>query len=128
MTCIGQTTCTSVVSNRSERMGQLKSIDLPEPGARGVEAPRSSTRSKARWWLWILILGVIAVGVWYFRGARSSSQAADSAAPGAAAKGRGGAGAGGFVVPGVVATPQRGDFPAYFNGPGPVTPFNTAPV
>src|SRR2546425_309417 len=109
-------------------MGQLKSIDLPEPGARGVEAPRSSTRSKARWWLWILILGVIAVGVWYFRGARSSSQAADSAAPGAAAKGRGGAGAGGFVVPVIVATAQRGDLPVYFNGLGTVTAFNTVTV
>src|SRR6266481_224471 len=109
-------------------MGQLKSIDLPEPGARGVEAPRSSTRSKARWWLWILILGVIAVGVWYFRGARSSSQAADSAAPGAAAKVRGGAGAGGFVVPVIVATAQRGDLPVYFNGLGTVTAFNTVTV
>jgi len=109
-------------------MGQLKSIDLPEPGARGVAAPRSSTPSKARWWLWILILGVIAVGVWYFRGARSSSQAADSAAPGAAAKGRGGAGAGGFVVPVIVATAQRGDLPVYFNGLGTVTAFNTVTV
>ena len=109
-------------------MGQLKSIDLPEPGARGVEAPRSSTRSKARWWLWILILGVIAVGVWYFRGARSSSQAADSAALGAAAKGRGGAGSGGFLVPVIVATAQRGDLPVYFNGLGTVTAFNTVTV
>src|SRR2546426_771793 len=109
-------------------MGQLKSIDLPEPGARGVDAPRSSTRSKARWWLWILILGVIAVGVWYFRGARSSSQAADSAAPGAASKGKGGAGAGNFTVPVIVATAQRGDLPVYFNGLGTVTAFNTVTV
>jgi membrane fusion protein, multidrug efflux system len=109
-------------------MGQLKSIDLPEPGARGVGAPRSSTPSKARWWLWILILGVIAVGVWYFRGARSSSQAADSAAPGATAKGRGGASSGGLVVPVIVATAQRGDLPVYFNGLGTVTAFNTVTV
>ncbi len=109
-------------------MGQLKSIDLPEPGARGVEAPRSTTPSKARWWLWILILGVIAIGVWYFRGARSSSQAADSAAPSAAAKGRGGAGTGGFAVPVIVATAQRGDLPVYFNGLGTVTAFNTVTV
>ena len=109
-------------------MGQLKSIDLPEPGARGVGAPRSSTPSKARWWLWILILGGRAVGVWYFRGARSSSQAADSAAPGATAKGRGGAGAGGPVVPVIVATAQRGDLPVYFNGLGTVTAFNTVTV
>jgi multidrug efflux system membrane fusion protein len=109
-------------------MDQLKSIDLPKPGARGVEAPRSTTPSKARWWLWILILGVIAVAVWYFRGARSSSQAADSAAPGTAAKGRSGADAGGFVVPVIVATAQRGDLPVYFNGLGTVTAFNTVTV
>ena len=109
-------------------MGQLKSIDLPEPGARGVGALRSGTPSKARWWLWILILGGIAAGVWYFRGARSSSQAADSAAPGAAAKGRAGASAGGFVVPVIVATAQRGDLPVYFNGLGTVTAFNTVTV
>ena len=111
-------------------MGQLKSIDLPEPGAHSVGAPRSSTPSKARWWLWILILGVIAAGVWYFRGARSSSQAADSTVPGAASKGKGGAGAGsgGFAVPVIVATAQRGDLPVYFNGLGTVTAFNTVTV
>jgi len=109
-------------------MGQLKSIDLPETDARGVGAPRSSTPTKARWWFWVLILGVIAVGVWYFRGARSSSQAADSAAPGATAKGRGGTGSGGFVVPVIVATAHRGDLPVYFNGLGTVTAFNTVTV
>jgi membrane fusion protein, multidrug efflux system len=109
-------------------MGQLKSIDLPEPGARGVEGPRSATPSKTRWWLWILILGVIAIGVWYFRGARAASQAANSAAPGAASKGKGGAGAGNFTVPVIVATAQRGDLPVYFNGLGTVTAFNTVTV
>jgi multidrug efflux system membrane fusion protein len=109
-------------------MGQLKSIDLPEPGARGVEGPRSATPSKTRWWLWILILGVIAVGIWYFRSSRAASQAATSAAPGAPGKGKGAAGPGNFAVPVIVATAQRGDLPVYFNGLGTVTAFNTVTV
>ncbi len=109
-------------------MGQLKSIDLPEPGARGAAAAPRTTPSKTRWWLWILILGVIAIGVWYFRGVRAASQAADSATPGAASKGRGGAGAGSLVVPVVVATAQRGDLPVYLSGLGTVTAFNTVTI
>jgi len=109
-------------------MGQLKSINLPEPGARGVEGPRSATPSKTRWWLWILILGVIAVGIWYFRSSRAASQAATSAAPGTPGKGKGAAGPGNFAVPVIVATAQRGDLPVYFNGLGTVTAFNTVTV
>lgn len=105
-------------------MGQLNSIDLPEPGARGAKA----APSKSRWWLWILILGVIAIGVWYFRSSRAASQAASSAAPGAAATKGGKGGAGGLVVPVVVATAVHGDLPVYFNGLGSVTAFNTVTV
>jgi membrane fusion protein, multidrug efflux system len=110
-------------------MGQLNSIDLPEPGARGAKAAPNTVPSKTRWWLWILILGVIAIGIWYFRSSRASSQAAaDSPSPGAAGKGKGGAGAGSPVVPVVVATAQHGDLPVYFNGLGTVTAFNTVTV
>jgi multidrug efflux system membrane fusion protein len=108
-------------------MGQLNSIELPEPGARSTS---SAAPAKSHWWLWVLILAAIGVGVWYFRSSRAASQAADSAAaPGATSKGgRGGSGAGGFVVPVVVATAQRGDLPVYFNGLGTVTAFNTVTV
>jgi membrane fusion protein, multidrug efflux system len=109
-------------------MGQLNSIDLPEPGARGAKVVSSTAPAKSRWWLWVLIIGVVAVGVWYFRSSRAASQAADAAAPGATTKGKGGAGAGGPVVPVVVATAQRGDLPVYFNGLGTVTAFNTVTV
>lgn len=109
-------------------MGQLKSIDLPEPGARGVEAPGSIAPAKTRWWLWILVLAVMALGIWYFRSSRAASQAANTAAPGAANKGKGGTGAGNFTVPVIVATAQRGDLPVYFNGLGTVTAFNTVTV
>src|SRR4029077_19315603 len=121
---------TTVINSRSERMGQLNSIDLPEPSARGAGAAPIAAPSKTRWWLWVLILGLIALGVWYYRSSKSASQAADSAAPAAAGKGggRGGAGGAGFVVPVVVATAQRGDLPVYFNGLGTVTAFNTVTV
>jgi len=106
-------------------MGQLNSIDLPEPRAHGAT---TAAPSKRRWWLWVLVLGVIAFGVWYYVNSRNASQAATAAAPGAAAKGKGGSAAGGFVVPVVVSTAQRGDLPVYFNGLGTVTAFNTVTV
>lgn len=109
-------------------MGQLKSIDLSEPGARSAEVVQRTMPSKSRWWLWLLILGVIAIGIWYFRGARTATQAGDSAAAGAPSKGKGGAGAANFAVPVIVATAQRGDLPVYFNGLGTVTAFNTVTV
>jgi multidrug efflux system membrane fusion protein len=84
--------------------------------------------SKSHWWLWVLVLGVVAFGVWYYYSSRSASQAANSAAPGTASKGKGGSGASGLVVPVVVAAAQRGDLPVYFNGLGTVTAFNTVTV
>jgi multidrug efflux system membrane fusion protein len=105
-------------------MGQTKSIDIPEPGTgRAVAA----APSRSRWWLWVLVLGIIVLGGWYYRSSRNASQAAD-AAPGAASKGKGGSGAGGPIVPVVVASAQRGDLPVYFNGLGTVTAFNTVTV
>jgi multidrug efflux system membrane fusion protein len=104
-------------------MAHLKSMDLPEPGARS-DSTRHATKS--RWWLWALILVVAAIVIWYYRGAHSTSQAQDPAI--AADKGKSGAGAGNLVVPVVVATAQRGDLPVYFNGLGTVTAFNTVTV
>src|SRR6267142_2505026 len=109
-------------------MGHLSANPMG-PNPSGERPLGGESGSKGHRWLWIVALAVlIAVGFWYFRGSRSSSQAADSAAPGGAAKGRGGAGAGGFVVPVVVASAQRGDLPVYFNGLGTVTAFNTVTV
>jgi multidrug efflux system membrane fusion protein len=109
-------------------MEQLKSMDLPEPGTHVRADAAAAGSSKSHWWLWVLIAGAIAVGVWYFRVQRAPSQAADAAAPGTPSKGKGGAGMGSFAVPVVVASATRGDLPVYFNGLGTVTAFNTVTV
>src|SRR5260370_27447976 len=106
-------------------MGQLNSIDLPEPRAHGAT---TAAPSKRRWWLGVLVLGFIAFGVWYYVNSRNTSQAATAAAPGAAAKGKGVSGAGRFVVPVVVSTAHRGDLPVYFNCLVTVTPFYNVTV
>ena len=106
-------------------MGQIKSIDLPEPGTHASSATGSS---KSRTWLWIVVIAVIVLGGWYYRSAKNANSVADASAPGAAAKGKGGFSPGNMVVPVVVATAQRGDLPVYFNGLGTVTAFNTVTV
>src|SRR5215467_6594485 len=110
-------------------MGQLNSMDLPEAGGHSSTAASTAKASKSLWWLWVLLLAGVVAGVWYFRGSRNASEAANPSAPAAAAKsGKGGAGMGNFVVPVVVATAQHGDLPVYFNGLGTVTAFNTVTI
>jgi multidrug efflux system membrane fusion protein len=110
-------------------MGHLKSIDLPEPGARESSAAPPA-RAKSRWWLWIVILAVVCIGIWYYRGAHSTSEAGGNAPQGG--YGKGGPGPGGFAmmgpVPVVVTTAQRGDLPVYLIGLGSVTAYNTVTV
>lgn len=109
-------------------MGHLDSIELPERGARDSSA---TVPAKSRWWLWVVVLGVIAVGIWYYRGTHATSEAG-GAAQGAYGKGGQGQGPGGFgmmgPVPVVVATAQKGDLPVYLIGLGSVTAFNTVTV
>lgn len=111
-------------------MSHLKSMDLSKPVASETSAPPPAKR---RWWLWLVVVGMVAIGIWYYRAAHAKSQADSSAAagsPGAAGgggKGKGGSG-GPPVVPVVVATAQHGDLPVYFTGLGTVTAFNTVTV
>jgi multidrug efflux system membrane fusion protein len=111
-------------------MGHL-SANPAGPNSSGEGPVRREPPSKGHHWVWILALAVlVGLGIWYFRGPRSNTEAQGPAAPGGASKGQGrqGAGAGGFVVPVVVATAQRGDLPVYFDGLGTVTAFNTVTV
>src|ERR1700686_67032 len=111
-------------------MGHLNS-NLPRTGASDQTVSHPVGEATSRGWLWVLIVIVVAaLGYWYFRGPKASTEAQGPAAPGGSAKGQGrqGAGAGGFVVPVVVANAQRGDLPVYFNGLGTVTAFNTVTV
>ena len=108
-------------------MGQLESMDLPEHGGHVRTGASADKPSKGLWWLWVLVIAGIIVGVWYFR-ARTTSEAANPSAPATPGKGRGGpggAGMGNFSVPVVVASARQGDLPVYFNGLGTVTAFNT---
>jgi multidrug efflux system membrane fusion protein len=105
-------------------MGHLNSIDLPEPDTRESSTAQSA---KSRWWLWIVVLAVVAVAAWYYRGAHSEA-GSKAGAPGA--PGQGGPGA--FVMMGpapvVVATAQKGDLPVYLIGIGSVNAYNTVTV
>ena len=111
-------------------MGHLNS-NVPGTKASDEVASRPAVEPRRRTWLWAVVVVVVAaLGYWYFRGPKASTEAQGPAAPGGSAKGQGrqGAGAGGFVVPVVVAAAQRGDLPVYFNGLGTVTAFNTVTV
>ena len=106
-------------------MGHLDSMELPDRGARDSSAAQPA---KSRWWLWIVVLGLAAIGIWYYRGTHSTSEAGSNAAPGGF--GKGGPGAFGMMgpVPVVVATAQKGDLPVYLIGLGSVAAFNTVTV
>jgi membrane fusion protein, multidrug efflux system len=114
-------------------MAHLKSMDLPERVDREpVPSEEAAARPvRSRWWVWLLVAGIVAVGIWYYRGGHSNTQAENSNAnaPGAPG-GYGKNGAPGFnpIVPVVVATAQHGDMPIYFTGLGTVTAFNTVTV
>src|SRR5437588_1044645 len=110
-------------------MGQLKSMELPESGSHTTANTPAARPSRSLWWLWVVLIAGVVLGVWYFRGSRTPSEAANPSAPATPGRGRGGSGGmGNFVVPVVVAPAQPDDLPVYFNGLGTVTAFKTVPV
>jgi multidrug efflux system membrane fusion protein len=80
---------------------------------------------KNRWWLWVLIIAAVAVGVWFYR---SRSSQANSGAAGLNGTAGNAAAFGMGAVPVVVATAQMGDVPVFFDGLGTATAFNTVTV
>jgi membrane fusion protein, multidrug efflux system len=112
-------------------MGHLKSADLEERRAAGEDfEPLEQGASRGSWWVWLVLLAIVAgVGFWFYRSVRSSTQAQGGAGvPGAGPGGAPGQGLGPMIVPVVVATATRGALPVYFNGLGTVTAFNTVTV
>ena len=112
-------------------MGHLNSTNLVESRPEGQPAREPEAKS-LRWMWWIVLVVVVALGVWYFRNSRAATEAqspATSGTGGGSARGQGRGSAGGqFVVPVVAATAQKGDLPVYYYGLGTVTAFNTVTV
>jgi len=109
-------------------MASYDKAELRDPSA-GIP-PRSLVQQdahKSRWWLWVLILAIVAVGVWFYRSRSSQANSGAAGANGAAAGGKNSPFAMG-PVPVVVATAQKGDLPVFFDGLGTVTAFNTVTV
>ncbi len=81
-----------------------------------------------RWWPWLLLIGVIAVGWWYWHGHRAAQQKqAQDGGSGGAAGGPGGKGPQ-RPVPVLAATAKAKDVGVYLNGLGTVTALNTVSV
>jgi membrane fusion protein, multidrug efflux system len=110
-------------------MPPIDALDPSQTSKAGVPA-RGDRAAKSHWWIWLVVLGVVALGWWYLRsrGTPANGAAAAALAPGTGgAPGRGGQ-PGSMIVPVVVATAHKGDLPVYFNGLGTVTAFNTVTV
>jgi len=108
-------------------MASTDSVDVRDPRTPSSTTSFSHGDSKGRWWVWLVLLVLVAGVVWYYRGRNSQADAA--AAGGKGPGGVAGMGApGGFVVPVVVATAAKGDLPVFLNGLGNVTAFNTVTV
>jgi len=108
-------------------MASTDSVDVRDPRTPSSTTSFSHGDSKGRWWVWLVLLVLVAGVVWYYRGRNSQADAA--AAGGKGPGGAAGMGApGGFVVPVVVATAAKGDLPVFLNGLGNVTAFNTVTV
>ncbi|MGB7844980.1 MAG: MdtA/MuxA family multidrug efflux RND transporter periplasmic adaptor subunit [Candidatus Acidiferrum sp.] len=112
-------------------MAPFEAVNAPNANRNAIPAMGSSnTRSPSRnrWWIWLVIVAIVAGGWWYLRsrGAQATNAAGTAAGAGNGA-GKGGSPAN-FAVPVVVATAHRGDLPVYFNGLGTVTAFNTVTV
>jgi multidrug efflux system membrane fusion protein len=109
-------------------MASYDKAELRDPsGAIPSSSIIQQAAPKNRWWVWLLIIAAVAVGVWFYRSRNSQANSGAAGVPGSPSAGRGPAfGLG--PVPVVVATAQKGDLPVFFDGLGTVTAFNTVTV
>ena len=92
-----------------------KGNDLPRRG----ERPTRSRESLRRWWVWLLLLCLLAAGAYIFLiSPGKTQQLAVKQGPNAAARG----------VPVVAVPAKTGDIGIYLTGLGSVTPLNTVTV
>src|SRR5215471_8637691 len=112
-------------------MAPFETVDLPErPEAHGPGplSDNAATQSRKHWWVWGLVVVLVAAGIWYFR-TRGIQASNPGGAPATNPGGPGGAmGMADQPLPVVVTTARKGDLPVYFNGLGTVTAFNTVTV
>ena len=80
-------------------------------------------RRSGRAWIWLLILGLLALGGYYYWSKKTPAPANARQAGGAGHRGKGFG-----VVPVVGVKARRGDIPVYFTGLGAVTPIYTVSV
>ncbi len=103
-----------------KRSGEAQITPEPTPIElrRGLEQPLLKTET-TRWWLWLLVLIILGVGVyWLFQQVRLPHTPSAPAITKATNQ----------SVPVVVARARQGDLPVYLTGLGSVTPLNTVTV
>ena len=105
----------STPSTADEKNGAVETRPVLSPEAAGRER-------KHRWWVWVLVLGVLAYGAYRVRQGMVAPQAAAATAPAtAAARGFG-------AVPVVAVEAKKGDIGVYVTGLGSVVPIHTVAV
>jgi len=106
-----------------ERPSTLEQQELRVPPAPPDQPP--SAAPKSRWWLWLLVVFLVGLGVYYFyfrpKGGSSKASAATSGPAGARTRGP-------MTIPVVATKAQKGSIGVYVNGLGAVTPIYTVTV
>ncbi len=108
-------------------MASFNSADAHDAHAQATNRPRSQTSGGSHWVIWLIVLGVVAAGIWFYRSRNTQNTSTAAAAGDPSGVGKGGRPAI-PSVPVVVATATKGDLPVFFNGLGNVTAFNTVTV
>lgn len=106
----------------------LKESEAENPAMPAGGSIQGEGSSKSRWWVWVVLLGLVAAGWWYVRSRALQATTVAGATGPATNSATGDAQPENGIVPVVVATAHRGDLPVYFKGLGNVTAFNTVTV